>query len=103
MFSSGRLDPWWNAAPGFQLYARWLWHTSKRFKKLRPKRKGHHFADDFFVFILLNENWRILIQIPMKFVPRDPINNKPSLAQIIRCCLDNALSGAKPLSELMTV
>ena len=33
-------------------------------------------ADDIFKCIFLNENYRIPMQIPLKFVPRSPINNK---------------------------
>ena len=40
-------------------------------------------ADDIFECILLNENARIPIQISLKFVPSSPINNKPSLVQVM--------------------
>ena len=36
-------------------------------------------ADHNFKCIFLNENYRILIQISLKFVPRSPIDNKPAL------------------------
>ena len=36
-------------------------------------------ADDIFKCIFLNENDRIQIQISLKFVPRDQINDNPSL------------------------
>ena len=54
-------------------------------------------ADDIFKCIFLNENVWILIEISLKFVPKDPINNIPSLVQVMVCRLD----GAKPLSEPM--
>ena len=38
-------------------------------------------ADDSFKCILFNENCRILIRISLKFVPRNPIDNKPALVQ----------------------
>ena len=40
-------------------------------------------ADDIFNCIFLNENGRIPIQIPLKYVPRSPINNKTALVQVM--------------------
>ena len=37
------------------------------------------YADDIFNCNFLNENDRIPIQISLKYVPRSPIDNKPSL------------------------
>ena len=54
-------------------------------------------ADDIFKSIFLNENDRILIQISQKFVPRDPIDNKPALVQVMAWCR----TGIKPLPEAM--
>ena len=45
----------------------------------------------------MNEKFCILIQIPLKFVPRGPIDNNEALVQIMAC----RLFGAKPLSEPM--
>ena len=45
---------------------------------LRPRQKGHHFADNIFKCIFLNENIWIWIKISM-FVPKGPINNIPAL------------------------
>ena len=39
----------------------------------------HFFADDIFRCIFMNEKFRILIKISMKFVPNGPINNNPAL------------------------
>ena len=36
-------------------------------------------ADDVFKFIFVNEKFCILIQIPLKFVPKGPIDNNPAL------------------------
>ena len=36
-------------------------------------------ADDIFNCIFLNENDKIPIQISLKYVPRIPIDNKPTL------------------------
>ena len=64
---------------------------------LRPRQNGRHFADDIFKCIFLNENVWIQIEISLKFVPKGPINNNPSLVQIMAWCR----SGDKPLSEPM--
>ena len=49
--------------------------------------------------IFSNEILRILIQISLKFVPNGPINNEPTLVQIMAW----RHKGAKPLSEPMMV
>ena len=41
------------------------------------------FADDIFKCIFLNENVWISIKISLKFVPKGPINNIPTMVQII--------------------
>ena len=66
---------------------------------LRPRQNGRHFADDIFKCIFLNENVWIQIKISMKFVPMGPINNIPSLVQIMAW----HGPGDKPLSEPMMV
>ena len=40
-------------------------------------------AGDNFKCIFLNENYRILIQISLKFVPRSAIGNKAALFQVM--------------------
>ena len=45
---------------------------------LRLRQNGHHFPDDTFKCIFLNENTRVLILIPLKFGLKDPINNIPA-------------------------
>ena len=45
---------------------------------LRPK-----FSQNFFKFIFFNENCRILHQISLNCVPKGPIDNTPTLGQII--------------------
>ena len=66
---------------------------------LRPRQDGRYFADDVLKCIFLNENVRISLKIPLKFVPRGPINNIPALVQIMawRRPVD------KPLSEPMLI
>ena len=62
-----------------------------------PGQNGRLFADDTFNRIFMNENVRIAIEISLKFVPKDPINNIPALIQIMAW----RRSGDKPLSEPM--
>ena len=71
----------------------------KRLNPLRPRKNGRHFADDTLNRIFLNEIVRISIKISMKFVPKGPINNIPSLVQIMAW----RRPGDKPLSEPMMV
>ena len=76
-----------------------LWAHKYFFNTLRPRQNGHHFADNIFKCIFLNENVRISIKISLKFVPKDPINNTPALVQIMVW----HRPGDKPLSEPMMV
>ena len=66
---------------------------------LRPSHNGRRFADDTFKRIFLNENVRIPIEISLKFVPKGPINNIPTLVQIMAW----HRPGDKPLSAPMMV
>ena len=54
-------------------------------------------ADDIFKCLFLNENDRISIKIPLKFVPRGQIDNKPALVQVMAW----RRIGDKPLPEPM--
>ena len=54
-------------------------------------------ADDIFKCIFLNEHDKIAIQISLKHVPRNPIDNKPALVQVMAW----RRTGDKPLSEPM--
>ena len=40
-------------------------------------------ADDIFICIFLNGNYRIQFQISLKYIPRSPIDNKPALVQVM--------------------
>ena len=40
-------------------------------------------ADDIFKWIFFNENGRIPIQISLKYFPMSPIDNAPSLVQVM--------------------
>ena len=66
---------------------------------LRPRQNGRHFPDATFKRIFLNENARISIRISLKFVPKGPIKNCPSLVQMMAW----RRPGDKPLSEPMMV
>ena len=74
-------------------------HQRVSLTHLGRDKNGHHFADDIFKCIFLNENVWILIKISLKFVPKGPINNIPALVQIMAW----RRSGAKPLSEPVVV
>ena len=66
---------------------------------LVPSRFGRHFPDDIFKWIVWNENVWISINISLKFVPRGPINNIPTLVEVMAW----RRPGDKPLSEPMMV
>ena len=66
---------------------------------LRPRRNRCRFADNIFKCFSFNENVWISIEVPLKFVPKGPINNIPALVQILAW----RRSGDKPLSEPMLV
>ena len=66
---------------------------------LRPGQNGRLFPDDIFKKIFLNENIWISINISLKFVPRGPINNIPTLVQVMAW----HQPGDKPLSEPVMV
>ena len=66
---------------------------------LRPRQNGRHFPDDNFKWIFLNKKVWIVINISLKSVPRGPMNNIPTLVQLMAWCRP----GAKPLSEQMMV
>ena len=54
-----------------------------RFNTLRPRQNGHHFAGDISRCIFLNANVWIPIKISLKFIPKGPVNNIPTLVQIM--------------------
>ena len=67
--------------------------------KCSPDKMPAISVDDIFKYIFANEIFFILIHISLKFVPKGPINNNPSLIRKMACCL----LGAKPLSEPMMI
>ena len=72
---------------------------TKMHRTLRPRRNRRHFADAIFKCICLNENVWISIKISLKFIPKGPINNIPTLVQIMAW----RRPGDKPLSEPMMI
>ena len=64
---------------------------------LRLRQNGCHFPEDICKCIFMNENVWILIEIPLGFVRKGPIDNIPALVQIMAWCW----SGSKPLSQPM--
>ena len=60
-----------------------LWCPRKALNTLRLRQNGRHFPDDMFKCIFCNENIWIVIKIWLKFVPKGPINNIPSLVRIM--------------------
>ena len=50
---------------------------------LRARQNGHHFPNNIFKCIFFYENVWISIKISLKFVPKVPIDNKPTLVQIM--------------------
>ena len=75
----------------------WFIGIKASVNSLRPRQNRRHFADAIFKCTFLNENVWILIKISLKFVPKGPINNTPSLVQIMAWCRP----GDKPLYEPM--
>ena len=63
--------------------------------QVRSRQNGHHFADDIFKRIYLNENISISINISLKFIPYGPIDNISALVHIMAW----HRPGDKPLSE----
>ena len=47
-----------------------------------PRQNGHHFADNIFKCIFVNENFYILNKISLKFVPKGPMDD-PALVKIM--------------------
>ena len=72
---------------------------SMNFNTLRPRRDGHHFADDSFTCIFFNENCCIFSKFSLKYVRKGPIDNNQALVQIMAW----RRSGDKPFSEPMIV
>ena len=74
-------------------------HHPSKINILRPRQYGCHLSDNTLIRIFLNENVWIFIKTLPKCIPTGPINNIPSMVQIMawRWAWD------KPLSEPMMV
>ena len=62
-----------------------------------PEKNGRHSTAHFLKCILVSENFCVLIQISLKFVHKDPIDNNPASFQVMTWCW----TGDKPLQEPM--
>ena len=51
----------------------------KRVNSSSPGQNGHHFTDDIFRCIFVNEKFSILFKISPKFVPKGQIDNNQAL------------------------
>ena len=62
---------------------------------IEAEKSGHNFPHDIFQCIFLKENIRVWIKMSLKFLSKSPINNVPSLVQIMawRRLGDQPLSG----------
>ena len=56
------------------------------FNRMKPEQNGRCFAEDIFLHIFMNENVRILNKISVKYGPRDPVDEKSALDQVMACC-----------------
>ena len=78
---------------------RWVVMAGYQVNTLRSRQDGRYFADDVLKWFFLIENVWISLKIPLKFVPKGPVNNIPALVQIMAW----RRPGDKPLSEPMLV
>ena len=44
-----------------------------------PGQNDHHFIENMFRYIFLNDKFSILITISLKFLPKGPIDNDPAM------------------------
>ena len=68
-------------------------------KSSSPGQNGRHFSDNIFKCIFVNKKFCILNQIPLKFVPKGPIDIKWALFQEMAW----RRIGDKPLHEPMLI
>ena len=62
-----------------------------------PKQNGRHFEDGIFKCIFMNDRFRILIQISLKFILKGLTDNTSALVQVMAW----GQTGDKPLPESM--
>ena len=75
----------------------WRSGTSKLSWYLPLDKMAAILADDKFKCIFMNENYRIPLWISLKFVPKSPIDNTPTLVQVMAW----RRKGDKPLPDAM--
>ena len=56
--------------------------TGGLFNSSSPGQNGRHFQDDILKCIWMNGKFCILIQIPLKFIPKGAIDINPELIEI---------------------
>ena len=54
-------------------------YPKKTINSFPPGQNGRHFAGDIFICIFVNENFCILINISLKFIPNGPIDDNWAL------------------------
>ena len=77
----------------FQMFMGLVFDHCNSFISFPLEKMAAILAEDIFKSIFLNENGKIPIQISLKFVPRSPIHNKPTLFQ----AMSWRRTGDKPL------
>ena len=60
-----------------------------------PGQNDCNIADDIYKHMFMNEKFCVLIEISPKFVPKDPVDNKSALVQVMAW----HRTGDKPLAE----
>ena len=63
------------------------------------EQNGQHYVYNIFKHVFMNENYCIMIQISLKFVPKRPIDNKSALIKVMAWCW----AGNKPLPVCITI
>ena len=67
---------WWFETPAWSLWR----HRNDQI--IFPGQNNRHFADDIFNGIFLDEKYRIVIKISLKFIPKESIENNPALVDL---------------------
>ena len=55
------------------------WESEACIKTLRPRQNDRYFVESVFKFVFLNANFRNLIHISLKFIPKGSIDSKSLL------------------------
>ena len=73
------------------------------FNTVTPEQYGRRKADDTLKHVFLKQNFSVLIEISLKFVPKGLINNKSSLVQVMTWHQTGAKSLPEPMMTLFTI